>query len=75
MHSYAKSRKLNSFIKITDSTQRRQTAPNLETVTSVGFWVLAFVFCVAIGLFPKGRRSEKMPGFEDRPHSSTDCPM
>lgn len=28
---------------------------NLERVTSVGFGVLAFVFCVAIGLFPKGR--------------------
>ena len=38
---------------------------NLETVISVGFWVFVFVFCVAIGLFPKGRCSKKMQGFEE----------
>lgn len=37
---------------------------NLETVSGVGFWVTALVFCVVIGSFPKGRCSEKMQGFE-----------
>ena len=28
---------------------------NLEMVTGVRFWVIAFVFCVVIGSLPKGR--------------------
>lgn len=47
---------------------------NLEPVTGVGLQVIALVFYVAIGSFPKGRCSEKMQSLEMRLHSSADCP-
>lgn len=46
---------------------------DLETVTG-GFWVIAPVFCVVIGSFPKGWWSEKMQDFEKRLHPNIDYP-
>lgn len=56
IHSYVKSGTLNSLMKMSNSTAKETNCyMNLEMVIGVSFWVIALVFCLVFGLFPKGR--------------------
>lgn len=50
MHNYVKSRKLKSHLKVKLNIKKKNRCMNLETITDVGFGVIALVFYV-LGCF------------------------